>query len=139
VHEARPSFNALKIEAISLSVRLGCTLEERSKPQEVRASVELRFRNAPKGMITDALSDTICYAKVVRGDPDTLRIPRVSIGRGIAYEVYGLIRDVTGPDIEIGVAIIRCARRFKAFMEVRFFAVAISRYEVLCWPRLQPG
>jgi len=56
-------------------------------------------------MITDALSDTICYAKVSEAIQTHCESREFQLVERIAYEVYGLIRDVTGPDIEIGVAI----------------------------------
>lgn len=54
----------LKIRDLSLQVGLGCTKEERSRPQEVRVNVELRFVETPACVRTDDLRDAICYAKI---------------------------------------------------------------------------
>ncbi len=105
MHETRLSFNALKIEALSLSVRLGCSIEERSKPQEVRVAVELRFREAPKGMVTDSLIDTICYAKVSEAIKTHCESGEFQLVERMAHEVYGLIREMTGPAVEVGVSL----------------------------------
>lgn len=45
-------------------MRLGCQAEERAHPQSVRVSIEIRFPRAPRGSVTDRLSDTLCYARL---------------------------------------------------------------------------
>jgi len=105
VPEAKFSFNALRIEALSLSMRLGCSVEERSKPQEVRVAVELRFREAPKGAKTDSLSDTICYAKVSEAIKSHCESREYQLVERMANEVYGVVRELTGPGVEIGISL----------------------------------
>ncbi|TVQ80811.1 MAG: dihydroneopterin aldolase [Bradymonadales bacterium] len=51
----------LKLEALDLKVRLGCSREEQSLPQDLRIQVELHFEKEPKACRTDQISDTICY------------------------------------------------------------------------------
>lgn len=57
-------FHSLFVRGLSLQVRLGCSLEERSRAQEVRVSLELRFPRAPHATTTDDLRDTICYGRL---------------------------------------------------------------------------
>jgi dihydroneopterin aldolase len=54
----------LSVEDYSVLCSLGCTAEERATLQEVRASVRIRFAQAPKACETDQLQDTLCYAEV---------------------------------------------------------------------------
>lgn len=54
----------LTVEDFSCDCRLGCTAEERQHPQEVRASVEIAFTQAPLACVSDKLSETICYAEI---------------------------------------------------------------------------
>jgi FolB domain-containing protein len=62
--EFAPPLHVLRIDELILSVRLGCLEDERAKPQEVRLSAEFRFHEAPKGIWTDEINDTICYGKL---------------------------------------------------------------------------
>jgi 2-amino-4-hydroxy-6-hydroxymethyldihydropteridine diphosphokinase/dihydroneopterin aldolase len=59
-----PEHSSLRMEGLALRVRLGCSEEERSSPQEVRVSVEFRFKQAPVAMDSDSLEETICYGRV---------------------------------------------------------------------------
>jgi dihydroneopterin aldolase len=84
----------LKIQSLSLNVRLGCSSEERAVRQEVRVSAELRFFDPPKGVQSDDLKDTISYAVIC----ETLR----EFGEGrefqliekMAGEFYRLTKDL---------------------------------------------
>jgi dihydroneopterin aldolase len=59
-----PEHSSLRMEGLALRVRLGCSEEERSSPQEVRVSVEFRFKQAQVAMDSDSLEETICYGRV---------------------------------------------------------------------------
>ena len=61
---ANPAAHALRIEDLSLQVKLGCLPEERAQTQEVRFTVIFRFAHAPRGAATDEITDTICYAEI---------------------------------------------------------------------------
>lgn len=105
VLEVKPSFNALGVESLGLSVRLGCSREERLQPQEVRVSVEFRFPEAPLGTQTDALEDTICYAKVSRVIQQHCESREYQLVEKIAHEIYGLLRVLSGSSVEIGISV----------------------------------
>ena len=59
-----PPLHALQLQDLVLAVHLGCGEDERATPQEVRISIEFRFHEAPKGLMSDEISDTICYGEV---------------------------------------------------------------------------
>ncbi len=98
-------FQALKIDQLSLAVHLGCTAEERATPQEVRVSVELRFHEAPKGTLTDALADTICYARVSQAITTHCESREFNLVERMAFEVYGLVREISGPSVDVVIAL----------------------------------
>src|SRR5688500_12209968 len=54
----------LEIRDLCLGVRLGCSPDERSKPQEVKVSVRLEFSELPPACNTDHLDGTVCYGKL---------------------------------------------------------------------------
>lgn len=101
----RLAFNALRIEDLSLSVHLGCTAEERAVAQEIRATVELRFLEIPKGTTTDSLQDTVCYAQISEAIRKHCESREFQLVERIGYEVYGIVRELTGPNVEVGISI----------------------------------
>jgi FolB domain-containing protein len=57
----------LKLNQFALMVSLGCSPEERSTLQKVLVDVSLHFPKLPNGVLTDELSDTICYSSLAKG------------------------------------------------------------------------
>lgn len=54
----------LEIRTLHLDVHLGCTAEERSRPQDVDLDITVDFDQPPIGARSDRLEDTLCYAQV---------------------------------------------------------------------------
>jgi dihydroneopterin aldolase len=104
-----PAFNALRIDGLKLAVRLGCSVEERLLPQEVIVTVELRFRESPKGVLTDALADTVCYAEISDSVRKLCESVEYKLVEKMAYDVYRdvhrMVLKITGSGVEVGVSI----------------------------------
>jgi dihydroneopterin aldolase len=49
---------------------IGCTEEERAKPQPIDVDVSIRLNNPPTGAQTDNLEDTFCYQRLLEGLKD---------------------------------------------------------------------
>lgn len=58
------SKTSLRVQDLSLWVRLGCSEPERAQPQEVRLSLEIQFRETPGACFNDELIETVCYAEL---------------------------------------------------------------------------
>jgi dihydroneopterin aldolase len=58
----KSQFRSLRVEDLSVHVKLGCTPEERSIPQEVRITYEFRYETPLRGETTDDINDVVCYA-----------------------------------------------------------------------------
>ncbi len=56
----------LRLHNLKLPVRLGCSEEERSKPQWVEWSVECTWDSQPLACTSDRLQDAICYDQLSR-------------------------------------------------------------------------
>ncbi len=54
----------LELRDLVLGIHLGCTEDERRRPQDVSFSIFFRFLKQPSACQTDRLEDTICYARV---------------------------------------------------------------------------
>jgi dihydroneopterin aldolase len=87
-------FHSLYLEELSLRIKLGCTKEERTNPQEVRVSVELYFETAPAALTSDSLQDTICYAEICKALKYHLETHEYQLLERLAFEGYGVVREI---------------------------------------------
>ncbi len=99
----------LRIQQLSLSVRIGWSAEERRVPQEVRADVELAFSRPPAAMSTDALEDTVCYAKICSALRSHCEGKEFRLIEKLAADLYDLIHDLAGADASAGLTLHKVA------------------------------
>jgi len=52
------------IKQLVIPLHLGVTPKERANLQEISIDLKLYLKALPKGMVTDDISDTICYDKI---------------------------------------------------------------------------
>lgn len=95
----------MRIRDLRLKARLGCSAEERSVPQEVRVSIEFRFSEAPRGAESDALKDTICYARVSESLVEHLRGREYSLIEKMAADFHGILKSMIEERAEISLAV----------------------------------
>ena len=79
---------SLEIRELRLAVRLGCTAAERAVPQEVRASLVLRFDSPPRVCLTDRLEDTVCYAEIAEILTKKVRDREYQLVEKLGYELH---------------------------------------------------
>jgi 7,8-dihydroneopterin aldolase/epimerase/oxygenase len=93
----RPSaYHSLYLEDLRLSVRLGCTADERATPQEVRVSVEFRFEEAPLGFESDRLDQTVCYAQVSEALKKHIEAREYNLIEKIAADGFRIVKEISG-------------------------------------------
>lgn len=97
--------SAIRIEELILAARLGCSEAERSKTQEVRVSVEIRFLKYPKGALTDSLNDTICYATISELIKRHCESREFHLVERMGHEIYGLVQERVGSAAHLGVSV----------------------------------
>ncbi len=95
----------LRIEDLSVQVRLGCLADEREIPQEVRYTVEFRFPHEPAGVRSDEIGDTICYAKVSEKLKDLCARNEFKLIERLAVESYEALQDLASDGILIGLSL----------------------------------
>ncbi len=88
-----PPFHVLRIDELILAVRLGCLEEERAQPQEVRLSAEFRFHDAPRGVWSDDLKDTICYGKLSEALRQHVEAREFRLIERLAHECYVILKE----------------------------------------------
>lgn len=86
----------LSIRRLHTWVRLGCSAEERSVPQEVEVDLEISFPAVPDGVRTDRLEDTICYGDVCADITEASRAGEFALIEKLAGDVMKRIRDRVG-------------------------------------------
>jgi dihydroneopterin aldolase len=87
-------FYTLKLKELVLSVNLGCGDIERSQKQEVRTSVELRFKKKPTSMKSDHLEDTICYGKISNAIRHHCDSREFKLIERMGFEIYEVVSEI---------------------------------------------
>ncbi len=84
--------STLKVHALRLEVRLGCTPDERSRPQPVEWNLELSWKNLPMACESDELSDTICYDELTQKIASVCAANEFKLLEHLAYRALQAIR-----------------------------------------------
>jgi 7,8-dihydroneopterin aldolase/epimerase/oxygenase len=95
----------MRIKDLSLQVRLGCTADERANPQEVRVGIELRFAEAPMGVESDDLKDTICYARISEALKAHVEGKEFQLVEKMAGDFYQIVRRMVEGRAESSVTV----------------------------------
>jgi 7,8-dihydroneopterin aldolase/epimerase/oxygenase len=98
------NLHTLRLNDLSLQVKLGCTVEERTRPQEVRVSVELQFDGSPKGIFSDALEDTICYAEVCKVIKERCERREFQLIERLAFEALAAAQEIVRDRAKISLS-----------------------------------
>ena len=104
-NEPTPAFHALRLNDLVLALNLGCTAEERSVAQEVRVSLSFRFHEPPTAEFSDALDDTICYARLSSMIQSHCAKREFNLIERVAQEIFTLVREYSGPRAAVAVSI----------------------------------
>jgi len=97
----------LTIRGLLLSVRLGCSEEERGRPQPVEIDVSVRFATPPRGMVTDKLEDTVCYSVLVGAIKEVVAGREFSLVEHLGGEIFGAIRRIVDPPHRLRVTVLK--------------------------------
>ena len=95
----------LRIRDLQLKARLGCSAEERSAPQEVRVSVELRFDHSPRASTSDNLGDTICYAVLSKALREQLKEREYHLVEKMAADFYEVLKGIVEGRAKISLSV----------------------------------
>jgi dihydroneopterin aldolase len=83
----------LRLEDISLSVKLGYSEEERSSPQRVLVQVTFQFASVPLGCTTDGLDDTLCYAMLTDKLQKFCDTRSFKLIEALGYQLYRFLKE----------------------------------------------
>jgi dihydroneopterin aldolase len=81
-------FATLKLKDLILAVRLGCGEVERAQPQEVRVSVEFRFKKNITSIKSDNIDETVCYAKAAAAIREHCESREFKLIERLGFEIY---------------------------------------------------
>ena len=93
----------LSLHRLRLWVRLGCGAEERQVPQVVSFDVEIRFPSLPAGCETDALDQTVCYAKLSQKIKEVCDRQEYQLIEKLGWDVYREIRNTLPQEMGLWV------------------------------------
>lgn len=82
----------LNIADIRLWVRLGCTAEERARPQMVSLDVAIHFGQELPACRSDNLNDTVCYQRVVDVIKQALETHEFALIEHMAHAAHEALR-----------------------------------------------
>lgn len=82
----------LNMADIRLWVRLGCTAEERARPQMVGLDVVIHFASEPAACLSDDLKDTVCYQRVVDVMKQALEAQEFALIEHMAHVAHEALR-----------------------------------------------
>lgn len=99
------TFHSMRINDLSLSVKLGCSPEERAIPQEIRVSAELRFFEEPKGVWSDDLRETVCYAQICEVLREHVERKEFQLVEKLAGDFYHLVKCLVEHRAEISLIV----------------------------------
>ena len=94
----------LEILGYRTLVRLGVPEAERRKPQEVEFDVRFFWKEAPAGVQTDRIEDTICYDEICTAIEKTVNARPYALIEALGRTVYDAIRALTHePRLEVSI------------------------------------
>lgn len=103
------SLPQLTVRGIKLAIHLGCTADERLKPQAVEIDVSIRFDPPPRGMVTDRLEDTVCYSTLVDAIKAVVAGREFSLVEYLATEIFHALRQIVEPPNKLRVRVLKVA------------------------------
>lgn len=89
----------LEINRFMVKVHLGCKASERLHPQAVAVSLKLIFENGVQALVTDRLSDTICYQELCRKIKKVAEAKEYDTVEHLAFQIGGALRPSLPPSV----------------------------------------
>jgi dihydroneopterin aldolase len=93
--------SVLEFRAARLSIRLGCSDEERAHPQDVDLDLAIRFPAPPSACETDELKDTVCYAELLDAARTHCQGREFRLLEKLASELLARLRREVPPGAEL--------------------------------------
>ncbi len=83
--------NKLSILDLRIWVHLGCSDHEKFHPQLVSFNIDIVFKEPPKAIVTDNISDTICYLDLVNNIQTYCHNKYFNLIERLTYSVHEII------------------------------------------------
>lgn len=115
----------LTLEKLSLLVKLGHSIEERSIPQWVSVQIKFNLSSLPTACISDQLNDTICYAILANELQQFCDKHSFQLIEALAYQLYQFLKKkLSKQDIPINIFL--CVTKNPQLTEVKQSSFSIS-------------
>ncbi|MEX2207246.1 MAG: dihydroneopterin aldolase [Myxococcota bacterium] len=93
--------SVLEFRGARLEVRLGCSAEERARPQPVDLDLAVRFKELPAACTSDRLEDTLCYAELIEAARKACAGREFRLVERLAHELFGRLRPLVPEGAEL--------------------------------------
>ncbi len=100
---AKPPYNQIKLNDLSLRLNLGWPEDERQQKQTVLVSIILKFSSMPIGCKTDDLTNTICYAELTQQLTTQCERKIYKLIEHLAYDIYQQIKTRYAIDCQVSI------------------------------------
>jgi dihydroneopterin aldolase len=99
----------LEFRRARLSVRLGCSPEERAAPQPVDLDVAIAFASPPAACASDRLEDTVCYADLIELARQAVSGREFHLVEHLAHELFARLRALAPADARLWLRVNKIA------------------------------
>lgn len=100
--------SVISLNDLLLKVNIGVTNEERDRPQDIKISFKLFYKDYPEGCLTDEINETDCYHKISEIASEYCKNNEVKLLEYICFGLHKKIRKVVAEDVKIWVKIEKC-------------------------------
>jgi dihydroneopterin aldolase len=90
---------------LRIDARLGCLPSERKTPQTVRLDLRLWQDGVPAACRSDALADTVCYARLSAALRALGTEGEFGLIEHLAYRAFGVVRGLCPEDVRVSVTV----------------------------------
>jgi dihydroneopterin aldolase len=95
----------LGVHGLRLNVRLGCSAGERALIQPVDIDVLIKFDQPPKGLVSDELDETICYAQLSENLKETIETREFQLIEHMAHEAFQSLKKMISNSNQLAIRV----------------------------------
>ena len=115
----------LTIKKLTLSVKLGHSVEERLYPQKVSIRIKLTFNGLLDACMNDDLASTLCYARLARAMQQFCDDRSFKLIEAFAYQLYQFIKTQLSDFLNDKITIFLCVTKNPPLSQLKHASFSI--------------
>jgi FolB domain-containing protein len=93
----------LDLNDLRYMLKIGCSKEERSLPQEISISINIEFSSPPLGCEDDNIKNTICYDNLSKEIENFIKLKEYQLIENLCYELHKYLKDKLKSKITVSI------------------------------------